>query len=94
MKKLEDFAKNLLSRYGYSNWDIVWDSKMPHAGRTSYATNTIFISTLVFTVSEEIQKDIIIHEIAHVRAGQFIEAHGSHWEKLAVAMGGTGKIKV
>jgi predicted SprT family Zn-dependent metalloprotease len=88
------FAKNLLNLHSFQNWNISVEESDLFAGKTVYSRTTIVLNSRLATLAEEKWKDIVIHEIAHVRAGQFCEAHGERWKSIACAMGGTGSIKV
>lgn len=83
---METFCRNLLDHYGFSDWAVA-PAQGDYAGKTRYADKTVELHPAA-------TRDVVIHEVAHVRAGQFTEAHGERWAGLCVAMGGTGRIKV
>lgn len=87
-------SRKLLNQYGYSNWEIEFDSSNAFAGKTVYASNTLVFAERLKNMNDNIIKDVVIHEIAHVRAGQFVESHGKYWRSLAVSMGGTGNRRI
>lgn len=87
-------ARKLLDQNGYTNWTIEFDSSNAFAGKTVYASNTLFFAERLKTMSEEVIKDVVVHEVAHVRAGQFVNSHGKYWRSLAVSMGGTGNRRI
>lgn len=89
-----ELSYKLLKQYGYTNWTVEFDASNAFADKTVYATNTLVFAECLQSMSEHVVRDVIIHEIAHVRAGQFVESHGKYWRSLAVSMGGTGNRRV
>lgn len=82
---MKTLCRDLLDWYGYTDWTVE-DTRGDYAGKARYGDKVVEISPLA-------GEDTVIHEVAHVRAGQFADSHGSHWEKLCHQMGGTGNIK-
>lgn len=87
-------SNKLLSQYGYCNWKVEFDSSNAFAGKTIYSSNTLVFAECLKNMNDNIIKDVVIHEIAHVRAGEFVESHGKYWRSLAVSMGGTGNRRI
>lgn len=91
---IEQYSKKLLTQYGYTNWVIDFDSSNAFAGKTIFADCVIVFAQKLQNMPEHVIKDVLIHEIAHVRAGQLVESHGKYWKSLAISMGGTGNRRI
>ena len=81
--ELVDRTFRCLSTYGYSNWSVTLDPDLNGAGKTSFETKTVYLHP-------DANWEVAIHEIAHVRLGQFrTDFHDKEWENLVKNMGGT-----
>lgn len=88
----EELAIKLMTQYGliqnivHSNWTFEFDYATRRFGLCDYSRKTISMSKLlVYLNSEDVVKDIILHEIAHAltpRAG-----HGPKWRIICEAIG-------
>lgn len=84
--ELVDRAYRCLSSYGYTNWTVTLSPNLECAGKTSFDTKTVHLHP-------QANWEVAIHEIAHVRLGQFrTDFHDKDWENLVRNMGGTPRI--
>lgn len=94
MDEITAYARKLLDLHGFQNWSVqVVDSDV-FAGKTTYSRAAILLNARLASLPVSRWQDVVIHEVAHVRAGQFCAAHGPRWHTLATTMGGTGSVKV
>lgn len=63
------------------------------AGNACAKTRTVGISAPIFTVDENKPqfRNTVLHELAHVIAGENARAHGSRWRNIFIEIGGNGE---
>lgn len=75
-------------------WTFGFDRATRRAGQCNYTHRKITVSRrLMALYSEAEAKDTVIHEVAHALVGPG-EAHGERWRETAIALGGTGEVRV
>ena len=99
----QTFSKNIFVKYRFNKyikqynklkkWKIVWDNAKCRGGATDYSTKNIYFSSLFLTRCSiyNIEK-LLIHEIAHVLAGEISKPHGFKWRYYNIKLGGTDSI--
>lgn len=77
------YAMNLLRVHGYTNWSVRIVPDLPCAGKTDFENKTVLLHP-------EATHEVIIHEVSHVRLGQFREDfHDQPWRDMVISMGAT-----
>jgi len=63
------------------------------AGNVCVKTRVVGISEPIFTVEENFPqfRNTVLHELAHVIAGDEVRPHGSHWRNIFLEIGGNGE---
>jgi len=62
------------------------------AGNVCVKTRTVGISEPIFAVEENLPqfRNTVLHELAHVIAGDEVQPHGSRWKSIFLEIGGNG----
>lgn len=86
-----------MARYGLYDWRFDFARGYTFAGECDYTRRTIRLSRYIVdhaiaTNSMRSVKDTILHEIAHALVGPTVKAHGSEWQAVVTAIGGTADI--
>lgn len=85
------FAEDVLLIHGLTGWKIVWDSAKRRAGACNHSKKTLsFSKSLMPLYPKDVQRDVVLHEVAHALAGPKA-AHGPKWKQKARAIGASPK---
>ena len=86
---VESLCRQVLQQEGLRGWTIRWDNAKRRAGACNHKARLIsFSRVLIPLYPQEVQKDIVMHEVAHAIAGPGA-GHGSAWKKVAKRLGAT-----
>lgn len=86
-------AKRLMEQHGITRegWRLELDNAVRRLGATHYHTRRITLSKhLIALNTEDIVRQTVLHEIAHVLAGP-TAGHGPEWRRLARSLGHSGE---
>ena len=83
-------ARELMSRYGLSDWAIAWHDQGAMAGRCHFASQTITLNRRILLDTSACNIDETIrHEIAHALVAPN-DSHDQEWFDKLIEVGGTG----
>ena len=79
-----------MAEHGLDDWTFVFDRAVRRAGKCSYSTRTISLSSPLTRLHDEDEvRETILHEIAHALTPG--EGHSAVWRRMAVRIGSTGE---
>jgi len=85
-------AENLIAAHLDAGWSFAFDNAKRRAGACHFASQRITMSRyLVARFSDEENRQVLLHEIAHALAGPRA-AHGPAWKRIARGLGYTGGV--
>lgn len=90
LNKARDLAEKLLYKHGLTNYTIVFDNATQRFGCCKVNKQIISLSRpLTILNSEEVVKDIILHEIAHALDYKIHRnrGHGRTWKEICMDLG-------
>lgn len=80
-------ARHYIGIYCPSGWTFAFDNAKARHGQTDYQRRRITLSRYFVELNDEdMVKETILHEVAHVLAGS-AAAHGPKWRAIAVSLG-------
>ena len=86
---VEALCLEVLEEEGLHGWTIKWDNAKRRAGACNHRTRVLSFSRVLFPLyPREVQRDIVMHEIAHAIAGSRA-GHGKTWKLIAQRLGAT-----
>ncbi len=86
-----DLARRVLVLRGLDDWIVKWDSAKRRAGCCNHTKKTLsFSAILVPLYSEDVLRDVVLHEVAHAICGPQA-GHGNTWKAEAARLGATPK---
>jgi SprT protein len=93
IREAEKIMNDTFRPYAAPGWTITFAEYTFHrAGSCSFHTKTLRISkSFAILVAEADLVDIILHEIAHMKAGERVK-HGPAWRKIAKEIGCSGSV--
>lgn len=81
-------ARRLMNEHGLRDWTFQYDRSKRRFGQCRYSSKEIGLSpALTYKNTEEIVKDVILHEIAHALVGPDVPSHGDEWQAKCVEIG-------
>lgn len=82
------YARRLMDRFGLHNWHIEIDNAKSRLGVCRRLTKTLGFSIhLINNTSDEVQRDTVLHEIAHALVVNGKTAHDEKWQAIARKIG-------
>lgn len=92
MEQLDAYnlSKKLIAEHGLVGWTFRFDNAVRRFGACHYGLRQITLSKKLTELNSEAEvKNVILHEIAHAKAGQRC-GHNWEWKMVAKSIGCTG----
>lgn len=83
----KQLALQLMQKHQLKDWKFEFNSRKRSLGNVNLESKTIYLSSIYTQLnSEEIVKNVILHEIAHALLPKY-ENHGKAWKAKAIEIG-------